>query len=384
VSVDLNIPGDVEGLRALGDWLSPQLSTPIVDADLELIYLGADSSSTWVGQSGNAFRGAISEVSKRSRKVPTFLEDLGAALRAYSNQLKWGQEDFDEYAKLAAGRGVTVVNNVMMPPTTSLQYCPTASAPASEIAEYYGYLDRTAAYNEVSTKYGIFFVELDEWIADNLVPLMVRIEEMDPLVDLAASLLDNSSTIVGEAAGLLINVRDTQLARKLAQRQAEAAAMRLADEKFRKGNKSGNPALRAASESTDGRAITRSLRSIDEAIDAVELERGALKILGRAVPVITAAYDIANGESATSTAAGLLGGAGGSALVAGIAATLPLWAGALVVGGAGIVAGGAATWLWEDTVPIDVREAIDHTVVPGQTPMLLNNGPASPAPLASR
>jgi hypothetical protein len=105
-------------------------------------------------------------------------------------------------------------------------------------------------------------------------------------------------------------------------------------------------------------------------ITGVKLAK-VIPVVGVVAAVADAGYELANGRSASSIGAGIIGGAAvGSGATAVFASFIPTPA--VVVGIAGLmtVAGvGAGKWLWEASVPLDAREAIDAWFV-GPPPQL--------------
>ena len=46
MTIDLHIPGDHAAVRSLADWMSPELDNRQTEAQFELMYLRADSSTS--------------------------------------------------------------------------------------------------------------------------------------------------------------------------------------------------------------------------------------------------------------------------------------------------------------------------------------------------
>jgi hypothetical protein len=139
-----------------------------------------------------------------------------------------------------------------------------------------------------------------------------------------------------------------------------------------KALRSGNPAVRAAADAANPHAMRQSLDDLTRSISAVARYGKVIPVAGGVIDVVTAGTAIADGASAASVGAGLLGnvagGAMGGALAVSVAAP-PLAVAGMTIAGA-VLAGTGASWAWEAWVPLDVREAIDDALI-GERPLIL-------------
>ena len=374
MSLDLTVSGDHAAVTGLAKWLDPELAEPLVTADLDMAYTWGDSQQYWTGQSGDAFRGAAMEIRKRSSDLPGFVRDVAEVLRAYANRLERGQADFDDYLAQASTGGLTVVGNLVMPPTTTLQYCPADNAPAGDVKEYQRYLDALELYNDIAEHVGTWHGELEAWIAENLAPLTAEVEKFSSLSGLFTGLKVDNDDVVD----LALEYASARTDRDLRDYRQAAQSMQADAEMFGDHLRSGNPALRAAAEAANPREMRAGLAALNEAIGGVTKYSKLIPVVGGVIDVVSAGVEIADGGSASSVGVGLLAGAGGGALagtiIAGVA--IPPVGVALIVGGAAAAAGAGGTWLWEAAVPLDVRESIDDFFT-GATPVLVSESTGS-------
>jgi hypothetical protein len=371
VSVDLNIPGDPAAIRAVADWLSPRISDADSDVYIDSVDVSLVSQAQWVGQSGDAFRDALDRVRGEQMKISPYLTTAADVFLAYANRLERGQDDFDHYLEQAIAGGLVGVRRTktILTPTTSLPYCPTVDAPAEDVTAWNDYVRRVELYNDISTRVGTWWGELEAWIVEHMVPLVARIEEFAPLSGLFDDITVGNEVIVStalETADYRVNRDFTEWSKVYDQMQADA-------ELYTRGLRSGNPALKAASEAANPRAIREGLEQLGETIKGLRRATRIIPGVGIAIDVALGVVDIANGDSASSVGVGILGGMAGGAAVGGTIAAVggpPGWViGGVVVGG--VVVGEGARWAWEAWVPLHVRESIDDFFV-GDPPVLVN------------
>jgi hypothetical protein len=366
MSISLKVTGDHAAITKVAQWLDPDVSEPLIAADLDLAYTWSDSQQYWVGLSGNAFRDAAMEVRNRSKPVHGFLQDLAEVLRAYANRLKRGQDDFDDYATQATEAGLTVAGTTVLPPTTWLTYCPADDAPTKDTKEYDRYLAAMKTYNTLEGSVGKWWGELQKWIAENLAPLTTRVSDLSPLDGLLKGLTEGNKEVVTAA----LEYSHASAERDLSAYRQSAQSMQADADKFTKALRSGNPALRAAAEAANPREIRAGLSVLNEAIESVDKYAKVIPVAGGVIEVVAAGAAIADGDSPSSVGAGLVGSAGGAAAGGAIvAASTPPGLVALTVGVLAVGGGLAGRWLWEAAVPLDIRESIDDSLT-GSPPML--------------
>lgn len=364
MSVDLHIPGDPAAVRALGDWMS-RMSSSLVDVDLELAYVAGQSENYLRGEAGSAFQRTATSVRNRCSPAMKYLGDAAPVLHAYANRLDRGREDFDSYLTQAADRGLTVHGKVVLEPTTDLAACPTADADPELIAEWDAFMSRVTTYNDLATRVGTWWGELETWCSENFASLIACLEDLSPLdgiVDELAS-TDANKTVVDAA----LEAAETRTERDLADWRTVAQQMQDDADTFTDQLRSGNPATQAAAEAANPRAIREGMEELLDHVEQVSRIGKIIPIVGPAIEIVTIGAAIADGESGSSAIAGAAGGAAGGAVVGGAIAAAggPFgW----VVGGAvvaTVAVGSAATWAWEAWVPVDARESIDEWLEDG-------------------
>lgn len=364
MSIDLRIPGDVEGIRALGDWMS-RMSSSLVEVDLELAYVAGESENYLRGQAGRAFQRAATSVRDRSSPARSYLDDAAPVLHAYANRLDRGREDFDAYLTQAAERGLAVYGKVVLEPTSDLPACPAPDADPAETAAWDAFLSRVTTYNDLCTRVGTWWGELETWCSENFSPLLAGLADLSPLDGLVDELAstDVNKTVIDSA----LEAADVRTQHDLAEWRAVAQQMQTDADTFTSQLRSGNPATQAAAEAANPRAIRDSMEELLDHVDQVSRVGKVIPIIGPAIEIVTIGAAIADGESGSSAIAGAAGGAAGAAAVGGAIAAAggPVgW----VIGGAivgSVAVGSAATWAWEAWVPIDARESIDEWLEDG-------------------
>jgi hypothetical protein len=364
MSLDLKIPGDPAGILNLAEWLSPTLSRAVSDVDLELAYTWSDSQQYWTGESGDAFRDAAMQIRNRSSNAPSFMQDVAEVFRAYANRLIRGQEQFDEYLRLAGDAGLSIAGHVIMLPITSLQYCPADSAPQEDIDEYRKYEDKIASYNRISEYVGEWRGKLKEWLVQHMVPLTGRVAEFSDLEDLLGKLRDTNGFLMGA----VLEFTNESAKKSIMEQRMAANTMQEAADQFDRQLRSGNPALRAAAEAADPNGIRVGLGRLNEDIVNVTSKAKLIPYANTVLTIVTSGVELANGGSPTSIAAGLGGTAVGVAVGGPLVAAVPVIAAtpAGVVIGVGAIAAAAgvgAKYLWEAAVPLDWRETLDDAIL---------------------
>lgn len=358
MSVDLAIPGDPSAIHAFADWLSGAKDA-LVEVDLELAYTAGDSHLYLGGEAGNAFHEAAGTVRDRINPVSPYLGSTAEVLHAYAHRLERGVRDFDSYLEQCRDQGLPVYGNMVMRPTSSARVC----AEPGVDAEWDLFVSRSRTYADVSERVGKWWGELEAWIAEHLTPLVAEIEKFVPLSDAFDGLAQDNEEIVAHAfTGADLLTKD-----KLASWREHAQDLQEDADKFQKGLRSNNPAVGAAAEEANPRAIRNAVSGIVDDIHSVSHVGKYIPVAGKVVEIVSAAGAIADGESGSSVLIEAFAGVGGGAAVGvGIAAAGgPVgWVIAGVVVG-GVAIGAGARWGWENAVPLDTREAIDGWIYDG-------------------
>lgn len=358
MSVDLTIAGDPAAIHALADWLD-SAKDALVEVDLELAYVAGDSNLYLGGEAGNAFHTAAGTVRDRMSPVAPHLGKAADVFHAYATRLERGVRDFDSYLEQCREQGLTVYGRVVTRPTSSAEVC----AEPGVSAEWDRFVSRLRTYNDLSERVGTWWGELEVWIADNLTPLVAEVEKF---ADLGAAFdglaQDNDDVLQHAFTGADLHLKD-----RLSTWRDTAQAMQEDADKFQRGLRSKNPAVLAAAEEANPRAIRSAMNDLLDDIHDVNKVGKLIPVAGKVFEIVSAAGDIADGEPGSSVLVEAFAGAGGGAAVGGTIAALggPVgWVIAGVVGG-GILIGAGARWGWEAAVPIDTREAIDGWLYDG-------------------
>ena len=362
MSIEARLPGSPESIRAVADWLDA-VKSALGDTDVELAYIWGDSNHYWTGQSGAAWRSTVGTVRDRAKDVPGFLGDASEVFRAYANRLERAQEDIATLLFQAGEVGLPVVGDTVFPPTTSLDYCPGPGAPEADLAAYEAYTDKVASYNDLGTQIGTIMGQLDAWIGEHIVPLVARVEEFQDLSGTVDALAAPGND---DLAGAALDGYEAFQTEKIGEWRAQHDALQESAETFRNQLRSGNPAVKAAAEAADPKAMRAGVEELAEQIGRVSKFSKVIPVAGTVLEIVSLAVDVHEGGSFSSGVAeiggGIAGGAAGGTIAGGAAVALgsnPVgWAvGGVVVGGLAVGAG--ARWLWEAAVPLDTRETID-------------------------
>lgn len=378
--IDARIPGDPASVRAVADWLD-RVKAAYTGADLELTYLWGDSNNYWTGEAGTAWRSAVGDIRSRADEVISYLGDAVEVFRAYVGRLERAQEDVATLRSQAAAVGLDVVGTNVLPPTTSLTYCPGPGAPAGDLEAYDEYVSLLASYNDLGAQVGTMIGELDAWVGEHMAPLISRVEGLQKLAGTVSAIAARGNESLATS---VLDGYESFFDQTLSTWREEHDALQSAAETFRDQLRSGNPAVRAAAEAADPHGMRAGVEELAEHIGRVSRVTRVLPIAGNVIDVVSLASDVAEGGSLTSgvaeIAGGMAGGAGGAAAGGAAAAALGSNPVGWVIGGTvigGLAVGAGARWLWEAAVPLDSRETVDDFFT-GSQPRLEGYVPPSP------
>lgn len=363
MSLNLAIPGNPSDIRVAAHWLDPALAGALDNTDIELTSMVYDAESFWTGESGYAFNSAAQAVRRGNFAVPPYAKDAAEVMRAYAGRLERGKEDFDGYAAYAKRHGLMVYSNAIWTPSTSLRFCPDPNGPDSpELREWNAYQAKVDVYNDLSSRVGKWWGELDVWIAEQFGRLVAGVEKLKEANSVYKGLVHTNEKVV-ELAFRYAEARQTRDLNAF-----RSAVSKLQDDAkvFSRQLRSGNPALRAAAEAADPRGMSKSAGALSDMIEGVSKDSKIIPVAGTVIAIVATGAEIENGGSGTSAVAALVGGLGGGAAAAGfmtaVGVTIPPVGVAFVVGGAAILAGEGTKLAWDAWVPLDVREAMDEGI----------------------
>ncbi|MFV0427033.1 MAG: hypothetical protein ACK5KU_08360 [Beutenbergiaceae bacterium] len=358
MSVSLDIPGDPSALYATADWLD-KVGGALVELNLELAYLASDGQRYMNGEAGSAFRNAATTIRGDSEAVLPYCREAADALSAYAHRLERGERDFASYADQCRDKGLTVYGKTVLRPTSTAMVC----AEPGVDAEWDAHMSRVRTYQDLCERVGTWWGELEVWIAEHLDPFVARVDEFTALNNTYMELRVGNEDLVASA----LTYAEERSRRDLAEFREVAQRMQDEAQAAKRGLRSGNPAVRAAAEAADLRSIHVNRNELLDHIRQVSRVTKFIPVAGTALEVVTAAGDIAGGESGSSVIVEAGGGMAGGAAVGGIIAAAggPVgWVvGGVIVGG--VVIGAGSRWAWESWVPLDVREAIDGWLYDG-------------------
>lgn len=200
---------------------------------------------------------------------------------------------------------------------------------------------------------------LENWIDEHLVGLMARATDFDPLAAAFDTLKSGNEAV----RGFPLALSNAVWAENLSRYEKLAKAAQTESDLYKKRLRSQNPAINAIVKNLTQEDFSAEARLLSE--KAKQLERGSRIIFrsGVAIEIVALSIDVANGGSISSGIVSMLGGlGGGSAGGAGFLLFVPGASALLVAAVVTVAATAAATgsrWLWESSVPLDIREAID-------------------------
>lgn len=374
MSIDTHLAGSPSSVDEAALWME-KLDRALDDASEDVRVARSRGAWAWSGATAEAYHDLAGDLGKATDEIQGRAGDAAEKFRAYAQQLRYRQDDMAGHREAAVAGGLVVDG-------TTIQAPPPAAAvpalhPGATAQETAAWEDATAARERAVTKIELYeslvgdvahtFDRIDQWVLDNLIPQ----EQESVLPSLAngmAAAIIKPDNLLGGATDFGSNTFAARAAELMA--RAEAHVVSLA------ARRSGNPAVRAGTQSPSQTALDRArARStnygkwLDAAADSRIWGR-VLKFAGPIVAVGTGLWQISNGESPSTVGVEIAAGAAGAALaVAGVGAaavalgvTAPVWATAAAV----VVVGGAAAWAagqaYEHLVPQDVREAIDEGI----------------------
>jgi hypothetical protein len=364
MAITVRMPGSPASVRAVADWLGA-VRDRVSDVGTTLASVAGEGNYYWKGKSGVAWRDTLSALRERADPVPQYLRDCVDAFSVYANHLERAQDDLGSLRLQAEWVGLKVVGDTVFPPTTRLDYCPGPGAPKEDLEEYEDYLEKVASYRDLEKQVGTIVGTLDAWVGQNILPLVWRIPEVKTLDGVVDALTANGnedlareSLTAYEAFGKE-NLNEWIIEHDALQREADA---------FRHQLRSGNPALAAAADAADPRAMRAGVEAMAEQIGQASKLSKVLSAGGTAVDIVSLGVDVAEGGSISSGLVELAGGAAGTAGAA-LVATGPagVVVATTVIGG--IAVGAGSRFMYEGVVSASTRDKIDDFFT-GKTPRL--------------
>jgi hypothetical protein len=357
MGIETYIAGSPEDVGRAADWLLRAREIMLSDT-ATLDSMGAQSGQVWSGKGAAAYESFCYELSDAAEQLTNLCHLAEEKVRAFAQQLQFRQEDMEEHRGAAAKGGLySCGTEIVGPPESPVPRLrpadPTPEQRAKfnkEDAEDLAAKNRCDLYSQIAAKVQATYNELDEWVANNLVPMETECNTKFDFDTIAAALPGFAESV-------------TETAFEVRAKNARAAAARSAEilAEFRAENAAhgGQPTPRE-------RALANAMRAQNSSLNKFADQIGDwAKNLGRAataVDIATTINDLAHGASPSSTASDLIGAAGAAALAGAIVSTAPAWGTGLIVAGAAVGGGMCAKWVYETTVPQVTRERFDEGV----------------------
>ncbi|WP_030149242.1 hypothetical protein [Mycetocola saprophilus] len=366
----LEIKGDSDSIHAMATWLGDRLSQTVKLAVRGISAGGTESAFVWEGESGSEFRSLCERISDMEPGIEQFANDVAEVFRACAGRIERGREKFTRMLDYAKGEGLTVRGNEILYPLTDMMSCPADNAPREDIDRWNAYARRIKTFQEIAGEVGKWHGEHSAWAAEHLIPLLSQAGKQAEFSEIFEKMEVNNADLFQD----ILELNKGALSESLREMREASVAMQEAADGFSKQLRSGNPALRAAAEEANPKAMNTAIEVMNEKIGAASRYLKVLPVAGYAVEIVSTVDELAKGGSQSSVGVGLLGGAAGAA-TGGAVATAATASATSVVAIVGIPVGAAvagaffigqgAIWLWEAAVPLDIRESIDAGIARG-------------------
>jgi hypothetical protein len=373
MGIDLHIPGDPEAIHGLADFLDRVLGADADALDQELRKVSRDSDECWTGRTGVAFRQTIDATAKAIDPVDEYARDAAAVFRAYAQRIIRGRHAFADHADDATVAGLVIAASVIQAPVAPRQYIgePGTPAPIEFAADgtciappvVGAYEKALKAYDRIADDVGVWWGDLENWIDEHMTPLIARLGEFDLLTSTARTLAIGNDFVRGTL--FTFSGKTWEASLKNYETLAEAAQVDY-DSYFHR-LRSGDPKLRNAAARVTRPELLAAREALNAEVSKIRVGTRIIPLAGTAIDVVSASLEVIGGGSPTSAGAGLAAGIAGGLLGEGTAwaagallgVSVPPLAAAAIIGTVAVVAGNAARSEWENSVPLDVREAID-------------------------
>lgn len=368
MAIDLTIQGDSGELHALADWIETKVSVNAEEI-IDRLKKSADGSEDfWQGRSGEGFRETARAVATSVDPVKVYASDFSAVLRAYENRLRRGREAFDDYRERALETALLVSDNIITMPLKPPTFATPADAPLPGPRAGDGTCNPTAGedyaealelYKEIATGVGEWWGKLDNWVEEHFTPLMARVTEFDTLAQ-ALEILKQGNDI---ARSVYLGLAGVPWEERLKAMQEAAKQAQIYSDEYYNKLKSGDPSVKAAAKKVTKQEVQAAADMLAEKVGKLEVgTKIVIPGVGLVVDIVVASVEVANGGSVSSEAVGIAAGLTASAIGVGIVGAATGGVGLIPAAAIAIVASAAgegAKWIWEENIPLDVREAID-------------------------
>lgn len=412
-SLLLDIPGEPTEIEMLAHSIATtRKRLGEVETTLSTTYQRA--SYDWFGDAADTYQVAGSMAMTANMKLLAYMDQVVQVLEAFAQQIRLGQQYFAEMLDNAAEVGLKVQGKTIHHPTTWLDRIPTKDQrnvsdavrndrrfqrpvaqghPATSITgnvgirereynyaltpefnEFLRYQRLVSTYNEVAAKVGRWHGELEEWLRENMAPLVERVGELDGFATAFESLrqgnegaVDNALDDIDERVRL-----NTQWFRVAQGEYSENAFDRLSTALL------GNPVTQAVYKgiATEGDHLTtayleagirrseslnRTLRGVGDVGVIAEIVATSHGVVhAEVVPGDGLIRDNVDAETIATSFARNTGREVAKRTV--VPAGAGLVRTAAISTGPGLVVAGTGQILWEVQVPLKTKDALDHWV----------------------
>lgn len=361
-TIDTFVPGVPSDVVALAEYVGTRLVDVTREGQSELNHVVDLAARHWSGESFDAYSSVVAQAGAALSETNGLCFSVSEVLWAYAGQLGRMESDFADIRDRARDRGLTVEGAVIHAPDPPRGSCPPPGEEGYD--EYVARADLVLWFDQQATEVGTRWGELQVWNTENLEPLVAAL----PSAGIAETLLGLIGDEGWSSAGNL-TVDGVELHWQARLPEIEARAAQLAEAADAITGRSGNPAVTAARELALAQGLPDSLNARSGALDDVaRVVRQNLQwipFVGPVIDIVDAGVGLAQGESVVDLAVEYGGGAvavaavglvAGGVGVGGVAATVALPVAAAV--GGSMLAG----WMYEEVVPLHVREGIDDSV----------------------
>jgi hypothetical protein len=371
MTIDTTIKGNPEGIRAAAQWLKGTLSEGVHDGVTQVFAARTNTEADWTGPAGEQFRGRMDTGGKKADHISTDAKKGAETCEKWAGDMSTAQRRMEQLREQAAKAGLTVSGNTIQHPG------PAPAAPGdlpsdattaqktehnTAVQAQQDYAKKIAAYNSAKTEAAQIRSEMNfgRDVAKNVC------EEIVKKPGFQAGALADATFAAGASAAL-----QKRMASKARMMKGLASGMAKPGQVYR-----GVP---GSDVGRNLRNISAANRSAGKAATAARWAGrfgGKVPIIGTAIGIGSAVYDVKNGKSPgkaiASTGAGMLAGAGTGAATGALVGSVVPGAGTAVGAVVGGVVGGvvglgtsAAVDAGWDRLPKGLTGAIDSGLKKG-------------------
>lgn len=353
--IDTDIDANEEDIRNAAYWLD-KLKKGFIEAEKDM-NVSRRSRMRVSGKFGDTIRSIGDDLGSACDSAEDDLDDVIDIIRSWADQVKWRKDDMADCRDEATDGGL-VVNDMIIEYPVEVQ--PAGDLPRGATRDqkkewqkrkdaYQDYLDKVELFNDLETEVKDIRQKLTDWVAKHMV--IDEANEGSWVMVLAKNYKNDAFCT---ALGLFSSRVYEWHLRALA---ADATTKKMIE---RVRAKSPSPKVRSGEWAPNEKSIEKRT-AVSLKAQAGKIKEVAGRIanpVGVVTSLVFAGYSISQGSSpsrvtvetgvAIATTIGV-----GSVLVTG-------WLPALVATGVGTVAAMATGWVYEEVVPLEVREWIDE------------------------